>query len=625
MSRKKKGITKTNIEAATIAPAAMPKRYSLNLKLLYLLIFVFASGLYFNTINNEYTLDDSIVITDNEYTKAGFSGIKDIFSHDSFSGVPDMGNQLSGGRYRPLSIATFAIEYGIFGASPSISHLVNALLYGVLCLLLFYFLKQYIFRNNLAAALLAALIFAVHPLHADVVANIKGRDEILSLLLLIACLIFYLEYSLRKKLVLLVASLGAFFLSLLAKENGITFLAIIPMTLYFFMNKKLKDSLLAVWPFVLIFSVYLLIRVGITGFATSDTSEVMNAPFALAQGDQEFATKIMILGKDLLMLIFPHPLSYDYSYNQIPYVHFSDWKCLLSLLVNGLLVFFAVKLFKKRHILSFSILFYYITLSIVTNFVFEVGSPFNERFLFQPSVGFAIALAYLLTSYGGANVSIVYKALALFISVSLVIGGAVKTILRNTDWENNDTLFIADAQHAPNSARTTCFAGIAFLYRAEKEKDSLQKNKLIDTSITYLRRALVIHPNYVDAYIDLGIVYIMRRNLDSSKANFMKAKAIYPDNSKVVSNLKYLAEQFNAEAVRQFGNKNTAAAIKASYEALECMPENITALYNLGGYYLTIQNVEMAREAWSKAHALDPGNATIKLWLDKIALPPPKN
>lgn len=625
MTREKKPTTKTTTgiqveiqkEVSQLSP-------SWNNKLISLLIFISAFALYFNTYFNEYALDDGIVITENEYTKKGFSGIADIFSHESFSGVAGISNELAGGRYRPLSIATFAIEYGIFGPKPGLSHLVNALLYGFVCLLLFYFLRQVVFRNNYPAALLATLIFAVHPLHADVVSNIKGRDELLSLLLLIACLQFYFRYVEQKKILQLIAALIAFFLSLLAKENGITFIAVIPLALYFFTERKLKKSLLAAFPFVLVFLAYLFMRLDITGVASGGTKEVMNAPFVLASKEQEIATKIMILGKDLLMLIFPHPLSFDYSYSQVPYVHFSDWKCLLSIFVNGLLIFYAIKLFRKKHLLSFCILFYYITLSIVSNFVFEVGSPFNERFLFQPSIGFAIALAFLLTSLASfKKENSLFKGLAIAISILLIAAGAIRTIVRNPDWKDNDTLFIADAVHAPNSAKTTSFAGVAFLKRGEKEKDSTRRNNYFDTAITYFRRALVIYPDYADAYIDLGDIYVQKGMLDSSKINLMKAKAIYPDNSVLNINLQYLAQQYNALAVKNFEAKNLPAAITAITSSLECMPNNPSALYNLGGYYLNMQNVEKAREVWTKALTLDPNNKTIKEWLDRISVQPP--
>lgn len=622
MSQKKKAVVKTvEIPTQAVLTNDYPSFLKGKQRLLAALIFIVAFSIYFNTFFNEYALDDGIVITENEYTKAGFNGIKDILSHESFSGVAGVNNELAGGRYRPLSVVSFAMEYGIFGEKPSVSHLVNALLYGLVCVLLFRFLRQVVFKENILASLIATLLFAAHPLHTDVVSNIKGRDEILALLLLLVCVSSYHKYVSQKRFMAMVGALAAFFFSLLAKENGITFIAVIPMLLYFFYNKTIRQSLLAAFPFVIIFVVYLFMRLNITGIAGAASREVMNSPFLFAQGDQELATKIMILGKDLLMLVYPHPLSFDYSYNQIPYVHFSDWKCIASLIVNTALIIIAVALCKRRHILSFCILFYYATLSIVSNFAFEVGSPFNERFLFQPSIGFAIALAYIIVTVfkqKESNAGQFYAAIS--VSALLVLAGAVKTIARNPDWKNNDTLFIADAVHAPFSAKTTSFAGVAYLKRGEQEKkDSLLRNRYFDTAVTYFRRALKIYPGYADAFIDLGVIYIHKNMLDSSKVNLMKAKAIYPDNNVLNINIQYLTQQYNALAVMEFESKNLDAAIAAINSSLECTPDNVSALYNLGGYYLNQKNIVKAREVWSRALQLDPNNTTIKGWLDKIS------
>ena len=480
-------------------------------------------------------------------------------------------------------------------------------------------------KDNNAAAFVATLVFAVHPIHADAVSNIKGRDELLSLLLLLACMVFYHEYSVRKKIALLAASLVAYFLSLLAKENGITFIAVIPLILYFFNGKKLSNAIFATLPFVFVFSIYLFIRVGITGLPSANTTEVMNAPFILATGEQAFATKLMILGKDLLMLVFPHPLSYDYSYNQIPYVHFTDWKCLLSILANVLLVFIAVKLFKKRHLLSFAILFYFITLSIVSNFVFDVGSPFNERFLFQPSIGFAIAVAWLLTSFGTFKENRLYKAISLSLFALIVIAGGIKTFLRNPEWKNNDTLFTADVIHAPNSAKTNNHAGVALLKRGEAAKDSIAKNRYFEAAASYFSRALQIYPNFADPYIDLGDIYELQGKFEQAKENLLKAKAIYPDNNVLKINLTYLAQQYEKQAAVFFAQHNIPEGIRCLNSSLECNPNNSMALYNLGGYYLNMKNVEKAKEFWKKALELDPGNTNIKTWLDRISAPQSPN
>ncbi|MFA5783185.1 MAG: hypothetical protein WC868_13035, partial [Bacteroidales bacterium] len=94
------------------------------------LLFGFVLLLYANSLFNQYALDDRLMITENQFTKKGFNGIGDILSTDSFVGFfGKQKNLVAGGRYRPLSHITFAIEYALFGFNPFIGHLINILLY----------------------------------------------------------------------------------------------------------------------------------------------------------------------------------------------------------------------------------------------------------------------------------------------------------------------------------------------------------------------------------------------------------------------------------------------------------------------------------------------------------------
>lgn len=143
------------------------------------LIFLFGFMLYANTFQHEFVLDDAIVFSENNFTKAGINGWRGIFSKDTFYGFfqQDGKEQLvAGGRYRPFSLATFALEVSLFGVQPTSGHIINALLYGILGIILFKCLVLLRIEGGLALAI--TLLFMSHPLHTEVVANIKGRDEI---------------------------------------------------------------------------------------------------------------------------------------------------------------------------------------------------------------------------------------------------------------------------------------------------------------------------------------------------------------------------------------------------------------------------------------------------------------
>ncbi|NJM16933.1 MAG: hypothetical protein HC896_17540 [Bacteroidales bacterium] len=200
----------------------------------WFIISIIATGfvLYGNTLGHQYALDDTIVITENKFARNGFSGLKDIFAHDSFTGFFGTKKDLvDGGRYRPLSIATFAIEYEIFGPKPFVGHLINILLYIATGMVLFFLLRRIALDLHITEpqwlAFICSLMFMVHPVHTEVVANIKGRDELMALLfgLLAWMTVLYMRTNNIKSLFLTALLL---FLGLLSKENAVVFLFMLP-------------------------------------------------------------------------------------------------------------------------------------------------------------------------------------------------------------------------------------------------------------------------------------------------------------------------------------------------------------------------------------------------------------
>ena len=181
---------------------------------------------------------------------------------------------------------------------------------------------------------------------------------------------------------------------------------------------------------------------------------------------------------------------------------------------------------------------------------------------------------------------------------------------------------MADVKNAPNSAKTNNFVGITLIKKSEQEKDSLKKDAIFNQAIPYLKRSLEIYPEFSDPYINLGNIYSQQGKLDIARENLLKAKSIYPGNSVMLNNLKYVAQLYEAKAIKTFAEKNTPEAIRLANLSLECDPRSVNMLYNLGGYYLTLQQVDKARDAWQKALAIEPGNATVKEWLNRISGPP---
>ena len=252
--------------------------------------------LYGITIGYGYLQDDQLFIWDNSFVQKGFAGLAQIFGNDSLLGFyKDPKLMLEGGRYRPIPLATFAIEVGMFGKDhPGIAHFVNVLLYGLTGVFLYRVLiglfqvKSGPWYFNIP--FLAALIFMLHPLHVEVVANIKGRDEILALLGSLGALWAIMKYMDTKEDTWKWTAAGSFLLGLLSKENTATFLAVIPLTLWVFSTIPLGRILSASLPLLGATLLFLIMRAAALETPIEHLDELVLNPFLGMSGAEKFAT-----------------------------------------------------------------------------------------------------------------------------------------------------------------------------------------------------------------------------------------------------------------------------------------------------------------------------------------------
>ena len=196
---------------------------------LSLIIALFAFLLYSNTIKHGFVLDDVSVVSENTLTQKGIPALKTIMTQPYRKGYTDDENNL----YRPLSKMMFAVEWQISPGNPHIHHTMNVLLYAIECVLLFLLLVR-VTKINVYILFFSVMLFAAHPVHTEVVANIKSRDEILSMLFIVLSLHFVISYLKNSKMLSMAGMLFCFFLALLSKESAIVFVAIVPLVMYFF-------------------------------------------------------------------------------------------------------------------------------------------------------------------------------------------------------------------------------------------------------------------------------------------------------------------------------------------------------------------------------------------------------
>ena len=203
----------------------------------YMLMIVVAV-LFFNTLNHDYNLDDDLVTLNHPLTSKGLSSVGEIFTSSYF--VDNMGHAYG---YRPVVLFSFALEHQIFGENPSVSHLINLLLYMILVVSFFRLLNRFFGVEKVMLSALIALIFAVHPIHSEVVASIKNRDEILALLFAVWSAISMLRYISTKQRKHLFFVILLFTIGILSKKSIFPLAFVFPVFAVFFNKISFKEYL----------------------------------------------------------------------------------------------------------------------------------------------------------------------------------------------------------------------------------------------------------------------------------------------------------------------------------------------------------------------------------------------
>ncbi len=586
------------------------------------LAFLLPVLLYANTFNHQYALDDSIVITDNQFVQKGFNGIVDILSHDSFVGYfGKQKNLVAGGRYRPLSLLTFAIEHEVFGNNPEFSHFINVLIYAISCLLLLLFLFRFLQFLNIPEVLkwhlplLATLIFIVHPVHSEAVANIKGRDELMALLFILIALLKLLQWIKTPKRKMLYFSGLFFWFALLSKESAFPFLLLFPAILYFIERQNIKSIAGAAIPFIAASVAALLLRFWAIGAtAISGNADLMNNPFVLAIGSQKAGTIAFTLLKYLQLWIFPLHLTNDYYPFQIAYHRLGNPMALAGILLYAMMLLGGFIGFFKRKLFPAFILMYCFAMLPVSNIFFPVGTFMNERFLYIPSMALAIASAWLLIKLclmvykktGSVSWWSYWKRMpltALFVFAMLTLL-ALKTVKRNPDWKNNQTLFLHDVNISSASAKANNAAGGMLYDMAQQNPDKQNARFQYNQSKIYLEKAVKIYPAYAAAWTTLGNdYYYLSHNYKKAIAAYLKA-----GSPLALKNLEGMGNM----ALQQ---KEYQGAI-ASFKALKNNNgKNEHYLLKLGMAYLQAKHVDSALAYFNRIIQLNPEND--QAWVKK--------
>ncbi len=586
MNKKKKSI---------VSPQSKAKKGGNNserrkILLVCLTIFIASFVLYGNTLNYDYALDDDIYTKKNVHIQKGFSAIKDIFNKGSlhgFSGANDA-------QYRPVALLNFMAETSFFGLNPHVSHFFNVLFYALTCIVLFLFLRRILNKYPLAVPVAAALLFSFHPIHTEVVANIKSRDEILSFLFGITSFYFLARYIQNAKKNYYWLSVLVFFIAIMSKETSLMFVFIIVLNLYFFSEFSVKKIAQLSIPYFGAIAVYMLIRINVLSSVTFTEKMVVvnNSLMAAKNASEMYATNFVMLGKYIWMLIWPYPLSYDYSYQQIPIVNWTSIAAIVSAVVYLLLCAYAIWKFKRKDIYAYSILFFMLTLFLASNLIIKIGATFGERFLFAPSLAFCMVLPIAIFSIIKVNpAKYIYAGtiILLFVYSSIVIP-------RNGVWKNNFELFKSGAITSPNSVRTNLSLASEYRAKAETAQEPVIRRQFFDSSIKYFNKGAIIYDKDPEIFYNLGVTYYEMGDKENALKAYVKAIEKKPDYILALNNL----------GVIYFEKQDYANALKIFTSSLKYDSNNADAYANTGAVYHNKGNYDLAIINYEKAITRNP-------------------
>ncbi len=600
----------------TPASTAFESKHLLALGGVLLLTFL----AYLPALNNGFVWDDVAYIKNNSLIRA--FDLKAIFS----SYV--MGN------YHPLTILVHAIEFHLFGMSPAGYHAVNIGLHVINTSLVFYAL--YLLCNRLEVALVAALIFGIHPLHVESVAWVSELKDVLYTLFFLVSYIFYLRNIKAPSIRFLSLSIFFFLCSLLSKGMAVTLPLVLLLTDYFIrkdfrlktggMNMKILFEKLPYLGLSLVFGIVSIMAQKSSG-SISDIS-IFTLPQRIAFASYGFMTYIYKLALPLnLCAYYPYPIK---SGGELPSIYFLYPAMVFALIA---LILYSVRYTKQ---VAFSFGFYTVTIFLVLQLL-PVGSTIiSERYGYLSSIG----LLYLVGEgfYRLLKGNLKMPAMAALVVVSLFF--SYKTYARCAVWKDGLALWKDVTIQFPNEPMAFFNYGTDLMNDyAEMETDPVKKKELFGKVIESLERAYSLDPaskltyqNLASSYYSYGEykksiemcnkVLELKPNLVAAHLYIGKSYYRLNEYAKAIEHLKIVIEQqkdveetyiFIGGAYLMMNDFNNS--IDAYKKAIELNPKNSNNTINLGSVYGRMGDYKNAMKWFRKCLEINPNDAQTYYYL----------
>jgi Tfp pilus assembly protein PilF len=583
-----------------------------------LLLLLLAFVPYLNTLNGAFVYDDRQQLLANPYVHS-FQYVKQIFGSTvwTFQGEQGVTNY-----YRPLMSFAYLLGYRLFGPVPFGFHLLNLALHAAVVLLLFA-LAQRLFGDR-RLSLVAAGLFALHPVHTESVAWIAGITDLqLSLFSLLSFLLYLRlgDSAPMRPRPTLAAMLAAYALALLSKEQALVLPFLAAAYEHFYRSDRgataTREKLCRYGPLFLMAAAFVAFRaLGLGGFAPSVSRPEMNWATVLFSA-------LALVGQYLWKLLWPLQLSAFYVFRESQ--RLSEPDVIAGVVGLSACAILFAWLWRRDRAASFALLWIGATLAPVLNPRWMPAGVFAERYLYLPSVGFCWLLGWatvktwrsVISAERPAHNRIVHCVVATAVaSVALLYG--VRAVTRNRDWRSEEILYRKTLEQQPDAQIIRTNLGAIYfdlgdLPSAEREwltalgprrpyASTLNNLGLLrfrqeryDEAIRYFERAIAERPKYASPHQHLAETYAEMGRLADAEREFRIAVDLAP---------------LSTGARNAFGqfllDRGRLAEAKEQFRLSAQADPNSEAEVQLGGLLASAGEAESARAAYRSAVALNP-------------------
>ena len=470
-----------------------------NKKIVYILIFI-GFVLYLNSFGNQMFWDDNDSILNNTYIQ-NWEHLPKYFSENLIAGAGIMSDY-----WRPTLLLVFSFEWHLWGDWAPGYHFINTSFHITNAIFLF-FILFYLFKEKWLA-LFTSLIFLIHPLQTEAVTYVAGLGDSLSIFFIFLGILFYLKATENRSLYKW--SLVMYGLALMSKETAIVMPGFLFIIDFVVLRKKFKEIIKSIWPFFAMAGFYILLRSTVLNFSNT---------FNLYNEENLFTSSILvriltffkILTIYFQLLFWPVGLHMERSV-EIAVSFFSPLVIIGALIFSGLIIISIVQ-FKKRPIIAFGILWFFVGLVLISNIFIPINGLLYEHWLYVLMIGIFLPIIWLLfkkefkfTKY----IIIVFTIFSIFLSFL--------TMSRNREWRNPIVFYNQTLEHAPNSYKVINNLGMAY----NNNKDYKKAEE------TYLK-AIAVDPLIPNAYHNLANNYKNINEIKLAIENYKKAIKLSPN------------------------------------------------------------------------------------------------